>query len=97
MKNEPQTSAEQDLDLAELLVTLSEDEQEHYRKRLSERIAAGEPMPGIEWRALVDVRRQFGHWPPPQEQPTAMVGHQRPKRETSEPDPRSKEGDNEPI
>jgi len=52
-----------DPDLTTALAGLTPDDLAHYHVRLSARRDAGESVPGIEWRALVDVRVDRGHWP----------------------------------
>lgn len=81
-------------DLAEALAALTGDERAHYDAQLAARADAGEPSPGIEWRALVDVWLHFGHWPTPRtgEAPRAswrrLVGAGFPSHPAEAPDPR---------
>lgn len=78
-------------DLAATLAGLTPDDLAHYHARLAARRDAGEPAPGIEWRALVDVRVDCGHWPaapiPPRSFGRRLVGVEYPTRTSPTPDP----------
>ena len=52
-----QEEAQDDAELLWRVSRLSAEGQELWRRRCIERIAAGEPIGGVGWRSLVDVRR----------------------------------------
>ena len=51
-----------DCELAQYVRALSAEAKRLWATRCQQRLDAGEPVPGLGWRALVDVRREF---PPP--------------------------------
>lgn len=65
---------------------LTSDERDFFGSRLSARRQADEPLSGIGWRALVDTRRQFGHWSPAPTPRQAQDGSPPPR--PARPDPR---------
>jgi hypothetical protein len=49
-------------DLRGTVETLRPVERMFFHRRVAARRAAGESLAGLEWRALVDVRIEYGHW-----------------------------------
>lgn len=70
-----------DADLLERLAHLTPSELAAWRTCWCRRIARREPPEPAKWRALVDVRLMFGHWPKPDDttQPEACQAQNRPE------------------